>query len=484
MIGIINVTFLGFVACGTKSTTAESETQDQQTVATNLKMATKLIQAAIQSGQWDIKLLDNMNKRLAAIEARIATDPASMKADASIGKIILEADKAVSDMNTDTKATSLADYQSKYTQAKDSLGRIKTNLGVASAVSAESLIEDMAKMDKQLKVAQDANKLPVSIFNDARVVVDKVSKAILNKDVELDQDLANAVLSLDMQLENASVLVLRNKEVHAVAKDVIKVLRDLETKVGIISEASESIAAASRDAQDNGLAAAAERGYKALPAIKKFVDAQNGSASAKSSSTPSTSNVNVSQKGIKTRYGTHDYGCKTQAEYDKAMAILDKVVGNYDYINKNSLAWKMHEAYKKGVRYTAYQKGTDEYSILYHTQKSQGVFFAVTNPKYYDIAFIVPAWDTTLSKGCSDPGDGTPRSLYDVLVRKVTDCDAGSQLQSAIYDKLGFNTKVMASTNHAWCVAQIDGKWWNVEGSSFVPANPNGGEQISGETFK
>ena len=480
--GIIIATSSAFVACdssNSESTTAEAETQDSATLATNVKMATKMLQAAIQSGQWDVKLLDNMCKRLAAIEARMAIDSASLKADANLGQIILEADKTVSQIEINDKTSSIEGFKEKRTQAKDSLSRIKSGLGIQQGVTEDDLVEKVSQVAESLKQASKDRKMSVGVLNKVAEVTKEVGTAISKGDVEIGPDIANAIVSLDMLLSNVAGQAGGEANLRTAWSNADKALSQIQVALGIQSEAAEDVAAASREVQDEEDATVKFN----TPLATKSNTQQTKPITTVQSTSPSVK-AGISKNGIKTRYGTHDYGCKTQAEYDQAMAILDKVMANDSYINKNSIAWQMHRAYAEGTRYTVYQKGTTEYSILYKKEKSQGFFFSVTNPKHYDVAFKASAISSKLTEGTRNPGDGTPRSLYDVLVRKVTDCDSDAQLKSAIFDKMGYNTKVMASTNHAWPLAQIDGKWWNVEGGTFNPANPNGGQQMSGETFK
>lgn len=190
-------------------------------------------------------------------------------------------------------------------------------------------------------------------------------------------------------------------------------------------------------------------------------------------------NKSTTYAGIRTKYGTHTYGCKTQAEYDKVMAKLEAEVAKIDDIQFDEFTIR----YLNGERHTGYKPGTAEYKELYYRHRIMG--YALTKCSQADVIKVMKGGVifSNLLEGQNDPGDGTPNSAYDVLFRDRTDCDASSQLQIAIFDILGYNTVIVKAGTHAYPIAEIGGKWWDVETESLVPHSVNVAKLV-GPTFE
>lgn len=60
-----------------------------------------------------------------------------------------------------------------------------------------------------------------------------------------------------------------------------------------------------------------------------------------------------------------------------------------------------------------------------------------------------------------DPETGIPRSAYDALVLKTTDCDAESQTESLFLDMMGYNTAVLGRPGHAFTAIKLGDSWRN-----------------------
>ncbi len=190
-------------------------------------------------------------------------------------------------------------------------------------------------------------------------------------------------------------------------------------------------------------------------------------------------NKSTTYAGIRTRYGTHTYGCKTQAEYDKVMAKLEAEVAKLDNMQLDEFTIR----YLNGERDTDYQVGSEEYKELNYRHRIIG--YALTKCSQADILKIMKGGVITsrLNIGVTDPGDGTPNSAYDVLFRDRTDCDASSQVTIAILDILGYNTVIVKAGTHAYPIAEIGGKWWSVETEVLSPASINSSKLV-GPTFE
>ncbi|MNW65740.1 hypothetical protein D3C74_441490 [compost metagenome] len=66
------------------------------------------------------------------------------------------------------------------------------------------------------------------------------------------------------------------------------------------------------------------------------------------------------------------------------------------------------------------------------------------------------------------PRGTNPRSAYDALVNKISDCDSDAQVISAVFDAAGYSTAIIASPNHANMAVRIDDKWYEPFSSSFI----------------
>jgi len=167
-------------------------------------------------------------------------------------------------------------------------------------------------------------------------------------------------------------------------------------------------------------------------------------------STVPTSNM------IYVKYGSHTYGCKTQAEYD---AVLGKVQSAIK-ANINKPLDKYCLAFMAGDKYTNYKEGTEMYKGLLCVLKADGYFiFKVGN---VDATRIFKGSNiyASFSILAKDPKNGSPNSAYDVLFRKTKDCDAGEQLISAIFDCLGYSSVIMANDHHASHAVKVKNIWW------------------------
>lgn len=200
------------------------------------------------------------------------------------------------------------------------------------------------------------------------------------------------------------------------------------------------------------------------------IPAQNNVVSAKIASTSS-------YERIKVRYGDHTYGCNNQAEYDAVMKIIDEAVKNFDSL---PLSWNNSNFENDEFEMSAYtdvmtgqfnmattqlDKNSNEYFARIAQWNSakglvlNGVPLSVV--KDIDRAAALVLTITSSAKN----NEGSPVSAYDALVRKVIDCDARSQVYSAIFDTMGYNTATKGKTNHASPLVEIQGKWYQLEGS-------------------
>ncbi|BBW98756.1 stalk domain-containing protein [Geobacillus subterraneus] len=200
--------------------------------------------------------------------------------------------------------------------------------------------------------------------------------------------------------------------------------------------------------------------------------AKSNSSSSKSGSSTATQTQNKKQvvKGITVDYGRHTYGVKNQAEYNKVMEIVRNALKRLDKEpwTDGRLA-KYRDMYLNGDRKENYKVGSLEYIGLLQAENSLGdlVRKGVSKEeikKVYKLGMIA----SDLLQGAKDPRNGKPSSAYDALVNKLSDCDSGAQVYSAVYDAMGYNTMILAGNNHASAYVQIGDNWYGLPSLRLV----------------
>ena len=184
-----------------------------------------------------------------------------------------------------------------------------------------------------------------------------------------------------------------------------------------------------------------------------------------------TSDVGQNQvvDGIKVKYGKHTYGSRNQSEYDTVVRIVEEALKGYD---ESSFGGSDHEYYLEyldGARWSGDKKDRSARNIgLYYAEAQLGdlVKAGVSKEEIVNVKTLSSiAYD--IKDGATDPRDGTPRSAYDALVKRVSDCDSDAQVFSLVYDMMGFNTAIIAGNNHAEVLIQIEGKWYECVAGTF-----------------
>jgi hypothetical protein len=163
--------------------------------------------------------------------------------------------------------------------------------------------------------------------------------------------------------------------------------------------------------------------------------------------------------GIKVQYGSHTYGCTTQAQYD---AVMKKVKELTDAAKNQALPWEV-TAYENGDRAANYPEGSDQHAGLTIIAKSASVFIKYTTRANCELFMRGSDLSASITSKESNPSDSRASSAYDVLYNGIGKCDADAQLDSAIFDTLGFNTLIVYGNGDASCLVSVDGHWWGVK---------------------
>lgn len=163
--------------------------------------------------------------------------------------------------------------------------------------------------------------------------------------------------------------------------------------------------------------------------------------------------------GIKVQYGSHTYGCTTQAQYDAVMKKVKELTANISSIQLN---WAT-TAYEEGDRATNYSKGSEKAQALAGIEKMDKIFMQYTTRSNRDLFFRGSILSASITSKESNPSDSRASNAYDVLYNGIGKCDADAQLDSAIFDTLGFNTLIVYGNGDASCLVSVDGHWWGVK---------------------
>lgn len=191
----------------------------------------------------------------------------------------------------------------------------------------------------------------------------------------------------------------------------------------------------------------------------------NASATANPASNSPSFGGGKSPRGLTVRYGIHDYASKNQAEYNKVMEIVDKGVARLPSIelDTDERTGEYFKRYFSGDRAKGYPTDSLDYRYLTIANNYYGhIVEAGVSKETIDIVRKARQIAIELREGAIDPLDASPRSAYDALVNKRTDCDSDAQVYSAVFDSLGFNNTIVANPGHADIYIELEGKWFNI----------------------
>lgn len=168
--------------------------------------------------------------------------------------------------------------------------------------------------------------------------------------------------------------------------------------------------------------------------------------------------------GIKVRYGNHTYGSVNQDQYDQVMSIIDKALDDAESIE---FGGNYADAFKKYLEtYPNWDKS--DKALAFADRQLGPLLRAGLSQQDAEWLNKLSVEAALLAQQKSPGQDGSPRSAYDELVRKVGDCDSTAQAHSALYDAAGYSTAIIAGKGHADMYVKINGKWYTQMGGEFV----------------
>lgn len=169
------------------------------------------------------------------------------------------------------------------------------------------------------------------------------------------------------------------------------------------------------------------------------------------------------------RYGRHDYGSLNQSQYDTVMKIVDEAVAGLDKIDISQEEKYLTE-YMNGARWSGDKSDRSERNKgLYFAEQRYGELVADGVSKE-EIVKIIKAriLSTQLVAKAKDLGEA-PFSAYQALIELNRGCESISQVDSAVFDALGYNTMIYGPEGHAESAIMINGKWYNLTGLHRLP---------------
>jgi hypothetical protein len=172
---------------------------------------------------------------------------------------------------------------------------------------------------------------------------------------------------------------------------------------------------------------------------------------------------------IKTRHGD-TYGVNSQAEYDAVMKEVDSVIAKYQGTYK--LGDRYHEYYIEyinGARWSGDKSDrSDRNRGLFAAEREIGALVeAGLSQEQIEKAYEASLLAYKAIGGTIGGKNGAPRSAYESIILKVSDCDADAQGISAVMNELGFETKVQYGSADAKPYIKLNGTWYVVFNGSL-----------------
>jgi len=170
---------------------------------------------------------------------------------------------------------------------------------------------------------------------------------------------------------------------------------------------------------------------------------------------------------IKVQYGSHAYGSNNQTEYNAVMKIAKDAVANFKWDTAHR---SYVDAYLKGERFDGNRNNRDPKNMaLYSYETKYGSLIKAGASNDMILKLIeAETISASLLQGLADPLDGSPRSAYDALVRKVADCDPQAHVRTLIFDIYGFNTLVATGKAHAEPYVKVGNTWLEPKAGGFT----------------
>ena len=169
---------------------------------------------------------------------------------------------------------------------------------------------------------------------------------------------------------------------------------------------------------------------------------------------------------ITVKYGRHTYLSNNQKEYDYVMKAVEETL-NFE--------GKSGKAYKEALDKWNTDAKLKKRIIAYYNR--QGI---KNEDKIFEMYKIESACTYARTFNGNKATNGI-NSAYELLTLGKGDCTADAMVNLAVMDALGYNAKVVASTekNHEWVMVQIDGEWWYMYGAGLQKGGTDNYEYVT-----
>ncbi len=445
-------------------TATETAARKEAMQITNLKMANKVLSAALKSGQLDGYVYGNVTKRLTTIAEKI--DQGVFEDTDSLAPVIQETGLLLRTMVDDTVGT---DVLTKRAESLDILLQLESKLSSelpAGQYQAGDLGVAYAGKEKEFTVllaSKSAASPTVEIngtkmkFNNAPMVRDST---VLVPMRDIFQAFGakvswNAASQTITAVKDGSTIKLKLGSTQATIDGRAVTLTtparsfDGVTMVPLrfVSEALN--AKVSWNAAQNKVEIASSTTFT-QPVF-------NGGTSG-ITQPPSTGNTGISNSytanGIKVSYKGHTYGSDNQKQYDQVMSITSVAV-------KNSAGVSQYvKDYLNGERFDGDMGNDSDKNVALKQLDGRLKALVQAGVPRATIEKLVAGTTVAnnLVKTAKDNGDSAAQySAYHALVQKQTDCDSTAQVYLAILDQMGFSTGIYRTPGHADAVVNVPG---------------------------
>lgn len=477
----------------------EAASRQEAVQINNLRMANKVLSAALKSGQLDGYVYQNITKRLDTISSKIDqgafSDPAELSGvlsttgdllrtmvDESVGTGVLT-QRAESLQALDRLTDKLADSGNQeaavgqYAASKLGLGyagaerdfavQLGANAkqerwGASTALSAVSTASSPSVTINGVKMG--FNQSPVIRNNTVMVPMRDIFEAFGAKVSwnAATQTVTATKSGVTMQLKMNSAKATIDGRAVTLTSPAVSIKGTTMVPLRFVSEALN--ANVTWNAAQNRVEIKAD-------GVQIFPPAAGGNTGGDGGIIGNLPNTGVPNaytvNGIKVKYSGHSYGSDNQAQYDQVVSMAKS-----ELANKKPMP-KFFDEYMNGERFDGNRGNRSDKNVaLKNLDGRIGPLVQAGVPR----ATIEKLLQGTMSAGtfvgqAKDYGDADGQySAYHTMVKKTTDCDAIAQTYSLMLDHLGFSTGVYRQPGHAEAVVNIPGYgYFFMAGSNFTP---------------
>lgn len=339
----------------------------------------------------------------------------------------------------------------------------------------DNIITNLKLTTSNVQTNANSNDWDISIIDKLFEILNELkTKLIEESELKESSEIKDSILETDRTIVNLDIKegILNYKDLKQKQKDIITLLNNLKTQIGITEVMKEEskdelknndVQPSSEEVTSNELDGVSDYTNNGIKIYTESFDQEKRLVEMKEQ-------VKNSQK-VKTLYGTHTYGCRDQAEYDEVIAKAKEASNGYSSVEFNEYYYR----YMNGERPEQYPEDSWEYKCLNAVKKETGyMMMKLGNEQAHKFnQVLAKANELSRSSKAKIVYTGKPNSAYDVLFRKLLDCDANAQVVSAVFDSAGYSTSVRYSDGHGWVVINVGGIWWDVGGAPIgLTGNP------------